>query len=262
MTMFQVARPKIDETNWIAVMTFAVCMIVFQFSVQESCPERDFDYVETLRVLRSSIAINQESLPYLKKSKHWPLISHRNSIPNKPLSPRMKASFYRLDSLISESLDSDIMNYDEEERAEINRQAFEELQKWTVECQGVPRTWKNYCEWPAAVNAEYLDLLAEGDDIALLILIHWCAVMYMSPKRWFVTAWSKKAATVAAVKLKKGWEGLLAWPWEIFTTRPEVSVRAILVEKYQKNARFRSASTRGFNERVLEGVQSHAQTVV
>jgi hypothetical protein len=245
MNIFQVARPRIDETSWIAVLTFGICMIVFQLSVQESCPEGDFNYVETLGVLRSSIAINHEALPYLQKSKHWPLIVHRNAIPKKPLSPRMKTSFHRLDSLISESLDSDSMDYDEEERAEINRQAFEELQKWMVDCQGVPRTWKHYCEWPAAVNAEYLDLLAEGDDIALLIFIHWCAVMYLSPKRWFVTAWSKRAAMVATGNLKKDWGNALAWPWEIFTMMPDVKAKALLVEKYRQHAIIRSALTSG-----------------
>jgi hypothetical protein len=245
-----------------AVLTFEICMIIFQLSVQEFCPEGDFDYLETMRVLRSSMAINHEVLPYLRKSKHWPLIVQRTTIPKIPLSSKMLASLHRLDSLVSESLESDGMDHDEEERAEVNRQALEELQKWMVNCQGIPRTWKNYCEWPFAVNAEFIDLLAEGDDIALLIFIHWCAIMYMSQKRRFVTAWSKRAVTIAVRHLKRSWEDVLAWPLEMFTTMQDVSMRTLVLEKYKQHARNESAMTRGMDERGLEGAEIYAQIVM
>lgn len=220
MSLFQQAPPVINEENWVAVLTFSVCIIVFQLTVQAYCPETDFDFVATLRVLRSSNTIKHDALPYLRKSKHWPLIMTRNFIPNKPLDLKMYASLHRLGELVSETLENDMNDDDDEERAEINREAFSELHAWITRCQGIPRFWESYSEWPSIVTPEYLEVLAEGDDIALLIFIHWCVVMYMSPKRWFVTAWAKRAAVFAVGKLKAEWGELLAWAWEVLSTPP------------------------------------------
>jgi hypothetical protein len=98
--------------------------------------------------------------------------------------------------------------------AEINRQAFLELEKWTLECQGLPRRWDQYQQWPSSVSPEFLDLVAMGDDTALLVLIHWTAVMSRSTKP-FVKAWAVRAGLSAVSRLQGEWGEQLAWPLEV-----------------------------------------------
>lgn len=100
--------------------------------------------------------------------------------------------------------------------ADINRQAFGELEKWAMECQGRPRRWDHYQEWPGRVFPEFLDLVAIGDDIALLILVHWTAIMSRSSKP-FVASWAVRAGLSTIGRLKGHWAEQLAWPLEILT---------------------------------------------
>ncbi|KAL5394382.1 hypothetical protein PMIN03_004892 [Paraphaeosphaeria minitans] len=73
-------------------------------------------------------------------------------------------------------------------RASTNRQEFVELGKWVMKCQGRPRRWDQYQEWPGRYFAECLDRGAFGDDTAILIPIHWMAIMSRSSNP-FVEAW-------------------------------------------------------------------------
>jgi hypothetical protein len=70
--------------------------------------------------------------------------------------------------------------------------------------------------WPAAVSEDYLALVDAGDDLSLLIFIHWCAIIYQSPRPWLMTAWTKRAALLAIGSLKRDWFSLLAWPIRVF----------------------------------------------
>lgn len=99
--------------------------------------------------------------------------------------------------------------------AAVNRQAFLELEKWTIECQGRPKRWDQYQEWPSKILPEFLDLVAVGNDTALLILIHWAAVMATSTKP-FVKAWAVRAGLSAVSRLEGEWPEQMGWPLEIF----------------------------------------------
>lgn len=96
-------------------------------------------------------------------------------------------------------------------RADVNRQAFHELEKWTISVHGQPNRWDQYPHWPSRVLPEFLDLLAAGDDVSLLIFIHWAAVLSRSPKR-FVKRWSVRAGMFAVCRLHNNWPQHLAWP--------------------------------------------------
>lgn len=69
--------------------------------------------------------------------------------------------------------------------------------------------------WPAAVSEDFLGLISTGDDVSLLIFIYWCAVIYQSPRRWFITAWAKRAAVLALGMLNGDWSSVLVWPVHI-----------------------------------------------
>lgn len=108
-----------------------------------------------------------------------------------------------------------VRDYDGTGPAEINRQAFLELEKWAIACEGRPRRWDQYQEWPGRVFPKFVDLVAVGDDTALLVLIHWTAVMSRSSKP-FIHAWAVRAGLSTVDRLEGNWDEQLAWPLAAF----------------------------------------------
>ncbi|KAF2269420.1 hypothetical protein CC78DRAFT_574982 [Lojkania enalia] len=208
-SLFRQATPVVNEDNWIAVISFGVSMLVFQFATQMARYDDDFDSVESLRMLRSSLVLNDEVAPFLRKSKFWPLIVKRNNSLPRPSDHKLRLNMQYLAAIISQS----IANGDK--HAETNRQAFWELREWALECENCPRNWRHYISWPGMITEEYLNLVEENDDIAILILIHWAAIMYTSPRRWFITTWAQRTAMMSIQKLKGDWGDLLTWPLSV-----------------------------------------------
>jgi hypothetical protein len=215
-TLFRQSPPVVDEHNWVAVLAFGLSIIIFHFAVQQLHPDPEFNVLETFRILRTTMALNEASLPHLKSSKFWPLILSRTLLPNLSMDIKLRTALQNMGRVITRAVESSSKN------ADVHKQAFWELREWAIECQGNPRTWRHYLIWPAAVCEEYLDLVSSGDEISILIFIYWCAIMYQSPRRWFITSWSKRTALTAMRLLKADWGNVLYWPLEVFDMVPTV----------------------------------------
>jgi hypothetical protein len=172
-SLFRQSAPNVDEDNWLAVLAFGTCNLIFQFHAQNSCDDSQFDLVETLRAVRSTTDIQQAAQPFFLRSELWKMILARTDLEDKQPDTALTHALQDLAHVISESAVNDCNDDDDEASAEINRQAFWELREWVFQCQGAPRRWDQYCEWPSRVTAEYLDLLNDGHDVALLLFIYW-----------------------------------------------------------------------------------------
>jgi hypothetical protein len=170
--LFRQSASTVDEDNWLAVLAFGTCNLIFQFHTQNSCDEAHFDLVETFRVVRSTIDIQKAAKPFFHRSELWKLIMSRTGMPDAQPDLRIVQALQDLAHVVSDAAD-DCNDDDDEASADINRQAFWELREWTFKCEGEPRRWDHYCQWPSRVTTEYLDLLHDGDDVALLIFIYW-----------------------------------------------------------------------------------------
>lgn len=214
--LFRQSPPVVDEHNWVAVLAFGLLIVIFHFAVQQLHSSSEFNVLETFRILRTTMALNEASLPHLRSSKFWPLILSRTPLPNLSLDINLQNALQNMGQVITNAVESSSRN------ANVHKQAFWELREWVFECEGNPRTWRHYLIWPAAVCEEYLDLVSSGDEISLLIFIYWCAIMYQSPWRWFITSWSKRTAITAIRSLKSDWGNALHWPLEVFDMVPAV----------------------------------------
>jgi hypothetical protein len=171
-SLFRQSGPTVDENNWLAVLAFGTCNLIFQFHTQNSCEEAHFDLVETLRVVRSTTDIQTAANPFFHRSELWRLILSRTGMPDAQPDLRITQSLQDLAHVVSDTAD-ECNSDDDEATADINRQAFWELKIWAYQCGGEPRRWDQYCQWPSQVTIEYLDLLDDGNDVALLIFIYW-----------------------------------------------------------------------------------------
>ncbi|KAF2649161.1 hypothetical protein K491DRAFT_611401 [Lophiostoma macrostomum CBS 122681] len=235
-TMFRQVPPVVNDENWVAVLCFGASNVVFHFAVQQFRnafgATSEFSIMETFLMLRSSMRLSKEFFPYLSSSKFWPFIAQRTRHSAVPLDPKIRTAIHRLALVVIRAVENDDTN------AEVNRQAFWDLREWVFECQGQPRIFKHLLSWPAEVSDSYMSVLTEGDDVALLILIYWCAIVYLSPRKWHIINWAKRTATAAIGLLKADWEDLLEWPLENFATVPDLMpnpnplLNPVLMENY------------------------------
>jgi hypothetical protein len=182
-------------------------MLVFEFGSQSVCPDDQYNLIDTLRVLRSSHAIEEAAKPYFRASHFWHLISKRTQAETYVVDESLQANLLALERVIANPT---IIHSGS---AIVNLQALAELRRWVFSCDAHPRRWDQYCDWPGHLESGFLDLLANGDDVSLLLLIHWTAVLYRSPKP-AVYSWAKRTAKYAVEQLNKRglWQDLLFWP--------------------------------------------------
>ena len=228
--LFRTEAPIPNADNWEAVMAFGLCTLMVQFAIQQDCEDGTFDYMETLRTLRSSDVIGRMIFPFLSKSEGFRFISPRHTTPVGSVEAELDIELSRLETMIRE-----------QEPSQPIRHALNALRAWANDCGGTPRIWRHYLLWPAMVTEEYLLLLEADDDLAILIFVYWCALFHRAPQKWYMVRWPRRAALVGMSRLSRDWSDALLWPMMVLdkASRQEpcpimasLFVERSLVERY------------------------------
>lgn len=169
--------------------------------------------METMHVLKMSAGVASEVAPFLWRSPVWTFMQRRNEMAWQPMDPALSVALCDLQSTVEASVAG------EPDKEKVMSAAVQALIDWSSVCNGCPRTYKDYVIFPGMVSAEYLQLLGSGDDLALLVLIYWCAVMRVGASRWFLDRWLPRTAEMAQDKLKADWSYMLAWPNAVMSGR-------------------------------------------
>lgn len=188
--IFRGSHFTVDETNWADVLVFTISMVIFQFASQQAQSEQ-YDIMETFYVLRASAGVAKCVGPFLLRSGLGESLKLGNL-----------GDSYGED--IAQALEK-LLNCALEmhgEKREVMCQAVGTLMGWARSCNGRPKSWNDYVIFPGAVSAEYLQLLADGDNHALLIFVHWCAIIRLGLRRWFFETWLGRSAAMAVGGLK------------------------------------------------------------
>lgn len=207
--LFRQRTTPVQRDNWVPTLSFHVFMLVFEFASQSACADSQYNLVDTLRVLRSSHAIEEEAKPYFRASKFWHMVSSRDQAKYE-VDPVLEINLLALGGVCAELASSHAYN------AALNLQALTELRQWVTFCDAHPRRWDHYCHWPGHLDPMFLQLLADGDDFASLLVVYWSAILYRSPKP-AVYEWARRTAwyTIGKLKERSKWETLLIWPLQI-----------------------------------------------
>jgi hypothetical protein len=195
----------VNESNWIAVIVFSIALIMFQFASQQGSLG-DYDYVETLYVLKMSAGISASVAPFLWRSKMWNFIQYRNKLESRLVDPHVWIALCNLRNTVASSVSHEV------HQREVLNVTVQALANWALICDASPRTWRHYIIFPGLLSSEFLELLASEDDLALLILIYWCAIMRLGSSRWFLERWLSRTAAMAQAKLTGNWSHVLKWP--------------------------------------------------
>lgn len=202
---FRQSVGTISDRNWFSVLVFAISVLIFHFDIHRRAKRglADDEFLEPILALRGAALLGMELGPWLMKSRLLAVIRRRIAAENPPWDDLAEQANTNL-QLINET-SSSLRN-----RA-ICQGALNKLQFWLRLTSSKPRTWLHFVWWPGAIDQEYLDLLGRKDPMALVILIHWCAVMKSSPKRWFMDGWAENVARPAIPQIGPEWNDAIAW---------------------------------------------------
>ncbi|KAL7942589.1 hypothetical protein V8C42DRAFT_331409 [Trichoderma barbatum] len=203
---FRKSVGAISDRNWFTVLVFAISVLIFHFDIHRRAKRglSDDEFLEPILALRGAALLGMELGPWLLKSKLLVAVRRRIAAENPPWDDLAEQAITNLE-LINET-SSPLRN-----RA-IYKDALNKLQFWLRLTSSRPRTWLHFVWWPGAIDQEYLDLLGTKDSMALVILIHWCAIMKSSPKKWFMEGWAENVARPAIAQIGPEWDEIMEWP--------------------------------------------------
>ncbi|OAA64202.1 hypothetical protein SPI_02849 [Niveomyces insectorum RCEF 264] len=226
---FRRTSPAITEHSWFAILLFALSVLVFQLNAMArftaAPPGLDADraYIETVLVLRSAAALGMQLAPYLVQSRLIQSLRRRAEARvdggGEP-APAGAASALRqavqdLPDVVTRAVQDGVFAGQDPD-AQACYHAVVELQGWLHRVAPRPRTWLHLVWWPGAVSPAYVDLLARRHPVALVVLVHWCAVVQRMPSKWFFNGWAERAAASAVQHLDatSPWHEATRWARE------------------------------------------------
>jgi hypothetical protein len=236
--LFRNVTPVVTQHNWLAVLAFQVFVLVFELTTQTYCTEADFELPKTLRVLRWNSKIGREAQPYFVVSKLWQVIVKRTNGIDLPPDPALQASLRALGSAIDDASAGTGNDFAKQRRAKICQEAFRDLCAWVDYCSSWPRSIDGYYYFPASLQPQFFEMLEEGDDMALVLVLYWSVVLWRSPMP-AVWKWAYRTAhfVMRILERRPRWLRLLEWPRRVlFTAALPRSGRALgdLLENLSK----------------------------
>jgi hypothetical protein len=146
-TSFRNTTFAVDESNWLAVLMFSIVILMFQFASQQAAAG-EYDYVETVQVLRMSARVARSIAPFLRQSRMWAFIQSRNIFESRLMEAHVWSALCRLQRTVVWSV-----SHGEQER-EVLTGAVQALVDRALICDAAPRTWKHYVVFPGLVSSE------------------------------------------------------------------------------------------------------------
>ena len=210
LRLFRHTITAVTEDNWPSLLIFAVAIVMFHFSITSKAPE---GCIQTMLLLRNSTPLGPEIGGWLKKSGLKALLSAKK--PEHRTPPDLDSVKAPMEAL--EALESCVICSDNTGVASLAyQQAISALKKWLSWTEGQPLAWIHFVWWPASITLEYMALLAENEDGALLIFVHWCDIMKNAPPRWYLHGWGETvgASTFHCIR-SRDWHLLLKWAMNI-----------------------------------------------
>jgi hypothetical protein len=121
-----------------------------------------------------------------------------------------------LDKIITERHQNCIELGIREDQSKAVKDAYASLCMWMASCSGQPRKWDQYCAWPSSLKPEFFDAITDCNEIALLLLVYWCAFLYRAPQP-SVHLWAYRTAqhTLSKQPNRYIWKDLLSWPLDV-----------------------------------------------
>ncbi|OAL47349.1 hypothetical protein IQ07DRAFT_590196 [Pyrenochaeta sp. DS3sAY3a] len=187
----------IDTHNWLSAISFHLFVMMFQFFTQAFCPESEFRIADTLQILRFGGGIEAVTRQHFYRSRYWQSILKVPITDEFVIDRQTRANLEILDRAIERL---EIVNTNERSRQSVLRQALLELHAWIHSCSGSPQYWHQYVSWPRQIPLQFVNLVVERDEVALLLMLVWNVVLYAS-RMPCIYLWAGRSARCAIASI-------------------------------------------------------------
>ncbi|KAI1304024.1 hypothetical protein F5Y03DRAFT_395694 [Xylaria venustula] len=225
---FRAVEREVNGTNWPAILLFSLCNLMFHFAAAAQFTEpRDFDFLEVFtHVLRGTGSIRRQlmerliQMGFLKEPP--PLFfAHDSVVP----PPSLTTTSHIHDGAAARTHAAFALLASARHPADTSAatqlacgEALALLKQWAAVVDGAPDKWSHFFYWPCAVSQTFVSALSAHQPVAVLVFVHWCAVMSRAPRTWFLEGWARRTAFAAVATLEgyDDYHDFLRWPVSIF----------------------------------------------
>jgi len=191
---FRTTVSHVDEENCDAILVFSIAVNIFQFTTLlchnlHRIPDFS-DALEAFSTLRNALNMSWDMRQFLSRS---PFARRLQRIGASVTLQNAETELRNLDALdyLNNCLDA------AEDARRTCGIAIRALNDWYPVLGSSPQTWVNFAWWPSAIPEEFLTLLKQKHQVALMIFVHWCTGFSKAPKRWYSDGWAGGAALCA-----------------------------------------------------------------
>ncbi|EXJ83784.1 hypothetical protein A1O1_07411 [Capronia coronata CBS 617.96] len=219
LSEFQDTLAHVDESNCQALFAFSCILIILTFASSAKDTPKDL----TTDVLHWF---------YLLRGAHMVLNLHSESIRCSFLKPLLDEMGHMENTAAYIFPDTDQITKlfricsspeDDKETAQAYDLAIHSLLSTFVQAsllrQRGDATVLATFVWPLNLAPKFLDLLSEKQPEAMIILAHYCVLIYWAqfhePDTWFINGWAQYMLETVKASLPESWQEHLSWPLKI-----------------------------------------------
>ena len=222
LTEFQDTLAHVDETNCHALFAFSCLLIVLAFASSTKDKPKDFntDVLHWFYLLRGANIVLNMHAENIRCSFLKPLLDEMAHIENTaayrfPDTDQI-TKLFRICSSADHDKDT-IQAYD----LAIHSLLSTFIQASLLKTRGDGTVLTTFV-WPINLSPKFLDLLSEKRPEAMIILAHYCVLIYWGEAKdsndtWFIGGWAKYMLETIKESVPEAWKEHLQWPVMLIT---------------------------------------------
>ncbi|PGH04104.1 hypothetical protein AJ80_08566 [Polytolypa hystricis UAMH7299] len=208
-------------SNVNAIFAFSHLMVFFAFGsaglTPHSKPESTGDAIDGLlgifNLLRHSMRVIREAWDLVQDGALGVLLQRGPAITDrKYLSPDTSSALQRVENLCSSSSPSSPSSSTSPTTLKTLRSVLHQLSDSFVMASTKRADWGMALRFPMIFPDNMLGYLRTREPLALVILAHYCVILYRAPVRWWTAGWSGEVLRAVAEGLDERWKGEVRWP--------------------------------------------------
>nr|KMM70936.1 hypothetical protein CPAG_07245 [Coccidioides posadasii RMSCC 3488] len=227
VTIFRSTVPTMTKSNTSAVFAFSNLSIFFafgsaQFSSRRKRLENPVDeLLDIFILLRKAMATIRRSWHILEKSPLGILLQRGPQITDRRYLP-VETSM-ALELMEQHCLHVLTLNSTESTLNPVYQKAIDQLWDSFVMAQTKRKDWSMALRFPMIFSDPFLSYLRCRDSVSLIILAHFCVILYNAPARWWAEGWSVQVINAIFENLPQNWRYTISWPMEVVGLAPTPS---------------------------------------
>lgn len=199
----------VNTNNVTPVLIFSCFLVLYELGLMhpnhQICDVQDpiTKFIRSVTLIQNTVK-SLRTVPWLKVVPIMRLLLRPNGNETAKLPLEVYHALHQLD-ILNEST-----TVDEHER-QTYADAIQHLRTCFELVSGSPGEWLPSLRWTNLISPHYIKNLQEKQPMALIILVHFCLLVYHSPERWWLKGWNETIVKEVMQLLDESWRPHLRW---------------------------------------------------